>query len=286
MNSSFSSTPHNKLVIKPLPVPTTEAPKSKIGQWLFHPERNASLNSSHHGTKPWYQVIWLTGVDYFSTLGYQPGIALLAAGALSPLATLILVAVTLFCALPTYAQVAKRSHSGEGSISILEGLLKGWNSKFFVLFMLGFASTDFIITITLSAADAALHLAENPIMHSLLGDSQLWITIGLMALLAMVFLRGFKEAIGLAALIAIPYILLNFVVLFVGFNKILLNPEILLNWQLNVTRGTDWSSLFLVAALVFPKLALGMSGFETGVSVMPLVEGDPNEKEIPFTRIF
>ena len=232
-------------------------------------------------------VLWLTGVDYFSTLGYQPGIALLAAGALSVPATAMLVLVTLLGAVPVYAQVAGRSFAGQGSIALLENLFTGWKSKILVLILLGFAGTDFVITMTLSAADAARHAIANALLRTYIGDSHMGVTLVLLAVLAVVFLMGFREAIRLAAAVAIPYLLLNLVVLIWGIVEIAKTPQLLSHWRLGLHGHGDWTMVLIGSALVFPKLALGLSGFETGVSVMPLVKGDDDDRtsEVPLGRI-
>src|SRR5437868_5622323 len=172
----------------------------------------------------------LTGVDYFSTLGYQPGIAFLAAGVLSPLATLILVLVTLFGALPVYSRVAKASPNGQGSIGMLEKLFPEWSGKTFVLILLGFATTDFVITMTLSAADAAAHLTQNPFTPNLM-RSQLGVTLLLLAILGGIFLKGFKEAIGVAVILVGVYLSLNLIVTAVGIREVLRHPAMLPNWK-------------------------------------------------------
>ena len=263
---------------------------SPFKRWLYKGYSREHLEDAPHGTPhhthPWYKVMCLTGVDYFSTLGYQPGIAFLAAGALSPVATFVLVLLTLFGALPIYNRVARESPNGEGSIAMLETSMSRWRSKALVLILLGFAATDFIITITLSAADATAHIVENPYappwMHH-----EVWVTLALVGMLGAVFLKGFKEAIGLAVVLVIIYLLLNTVVIGVGFYQLATHAEKLPEWKAALFTSHGNPALMVGAALlIFPKLALGLSGFETGVAVMPLVKGEPSDThENPWGRI-
>ena len=247
--------------------------------WLTSgPEVGAHTEEATSQPQPWYKVMWLTGVDYFSTLAYQAGIAMIAAGLLAPVATAVLVLVTVCCAVPVYREVARRSYAGQGSIAMLEHLLSGWWSKLFVLVLLGFAGTDFVITMTLSAADSARHAVENPFLKPYAGHLHMAITIGLLALLAIVFLRGFGEAIKLAVAVAVPYMFLNAVVIARCLFEVVRRPELFHGWESGLwLHGTSWTSILIAAGIVFPQLALGLSGFETGVAVMPLIAGDPKD---------
>ncbi|MGW2343309.1 amino acid transporter [Streptomyces sp. NPDC001661] len=262
------------------------ATTSRWRSWLLEGlSEQTARHQGPHGHAPeehkghrWWRVMCLTGVDYFSTLGYQPGIAALAAGLLSPLATLVLIALTLLGALPVYRRVAKESPHGEGSIAMLERLLPWWAGKLFVLVLLGFAATDFMITMTLSAADAAAHVVENPFAPAGLHGENTWITLALLAALGAVFLKGFQEAIRVAVVLVGVYLTLNIVVLVTAAAHVFTEPVKIGNWWDAMT--AEHSSPFMmigVALLVFPKLALGMSGFETGVAVMPQVRGDSTD---------
>jgi hypothetical protein len=263
--------------------------REKFSAWLLEGQAKPATNlegleevqaTQHHQTHPWWKVMCLTGVDYFSTLGYQPGIAALAAGALAPIATLVLVLVTLFGALPMYRRVAEESPHGDGSISMLERLLSYWPSKLLVLALIGFVATGFIITITLSAADASAHVIDNPFVHNFVKDAQIPITLLFIALLGAVFLKGFSEAVGIAVVLVAAYIGLSLVVIAVGMQHVLQEPALIGEWLKTLTSKFG-SPLGMIggALLVFPSLALGLSGFETGVVVMPLVAGAPGDTE-------
>lgn len=240
----------------------------------------AEPTETHEKKHSWWQVMCLTGVDYFSTLGYQPGIAALAAGLLSPIATLVLVGLTLLGALPVYRRVAAESPHGQGSIAMLERLLSRWGGKAFVLALLGFAATDFIITMTLSAADGAAHMVENPLFPSTWDGHNMLITLVLLAALGAVFLKGFKEAIGIAVGLVATFLVLNAIVIAVGLVHVFSDPSVFTSWNdaLFVEHG-NITTMIAVSLLVFPKLALGMSGFETGVAVMPQVRGEESDTE-------
>jgi hypothetical protein len=250
--------------------------------------------SAHYHQSFWLWVMCLTGVDYFSTLAYQPSIAFENAGLLAPFATVVLVLVTLFGALPVYRYVAGKSFTGQGSIGMLANLVAGWPGKILVLVLLGFAGTDFVITKTLSAADAAEHLIGNPLYPLAHADQavedrqRLVVTMGLLVLLGAVFLRGFREVIGLAVVLVGTYLLLNAVVVGAGLAYLAGHPARFAHWldrvgnqQWYVERppafGPGVIPIILFSLVIFPRLALGLSGFETGVAVMPLVKGSAGD---------
>src|ERR1700749_40019 len=202
-----------------------------LQDWLLADLRlPKSLRGKAEGEHPWWRVMCLPGVDYFSTLGYQPGIAFLAAGALSPIATLILVGVTLLAALPVYHRVAEASPNGQGSIAMLEQLFPAWKGKFLVLILLGFATTDFVITMTLSAADAAAHFTHNPFTPHWM-SSQLAVTLILLSILGAIFLKGFEEAINIAVLLVGVYLLLSAVITGDAVFHVFRHPDLFIDWK-------------------------------------------------------
>ncbi|MEV0651006.1 amino acid transporter [Phytomonospora sp. NPDC050363] len=253
----------------------TGKPAGRLGGWLLkHQVHPAGPEADHDHGRPqsWWKVMCLTGVDYFSTLSYLPGIAALAAGALSPLATLLIVLLTLLGMLPMYRRVARESPKGQGSVAMLENLLPFWRGKLFVLVLLGFVATSWIITITLSSADATVHMVENPYLPAFLHGHEVLITVVLLLILGGVFLLGFSEAVGVAIPIVAVFLLLNAAVVAAGIVRLIDNPADLTAWTDALTSGGGGLGGVLgPAVLAFPLLVLGLSGFETGVSMMPLV---------------
>jgi len=180
--------------------------------------------------------------------------------------------------------VAEASPNGQGSIAMLETLFPRWTGKLFVLILLGFATTDFVITMTLSAADAAAHVTHNPLAPSWM-QSQMQVTLAILAILGIVFLKGFREAIQIAVVLVGVYLALNAVVTTVALFHLVQQGHLFVDWR-SALYAQHGSVLGMVGVslVLFPKLALGLSGFETGVTVMPLIEGTDLQARIANTR--
>ncbi|WP_200947728.1 amino acid transporter [Phycicoccus sp. Root101] len=252
-------------------------PTKPGAKWLLeHRVQPVGPESGEEHTTPhaWWKVMTLTGVDYFSTLAYLPGIAALAAGALSPLATLLIVLLTLLGMLPMYSRVARESPHGQGSVAMLEDLLPFWRGKVFVLVLLGFVATSWIITITLSAADASVHVLESPFFPSGLHGHAVAITVFLLLVLGGVFLLGFSEAVSVAIPLVAVFLALNAVVVVKGLVEVFTTDGALSAWTSALSDSGGVSGAIGPAVIAFPLLVLGLSGFETGVSMMPLVAAE------------
>ncbi len=306
------------------------APSSHKTAWL-PPSRqiNPAFIDPAAGTRKsgaeyyWLWVLCILGLDYFSTLAYQPSITFHETARLGPLATAAVVLVTLFGALPVYCYLAGRSPGGQGSLGVVERLVRGWRGKTVVLILLGFAATDFTMLKSLSLADASVHILNHQdgdrikgakqaagwckdCTHDWLGpdaakhvDEQLIVTIvlGLIAFIFWFILRkGFSRNVMILAVPLVTlYLVLTGILIGGGIWMLYDRPEIVNSWLEQMQRGDGmplaanagggWGMVALFSLLALPNLALGLSGFEMSMILMPQVQGKPGEQP-PLTRIW
>jgi hypothetical protein len=272
----------------------------------------------------WFGVLCLLGLDYFSTLAYQPSITFSVAGRLGPLATVVVVCATMLGALPVYCYLAGRSPAGKGSLGLLERFVRGWRGKTLVLILLGFAATDFIMLKTLSLADAAVHLLQSPaprwkgaleqgvdnvrdLARGFLDEEycarcndQLLATlvIGVISFIFWYILRrGFnRNVVVLAMPIVGLYMTLTGLIIGGGVWHLANHPDVWHaylqqiqtgDWAIGGDRdaGVDWGAAVGMSLLFLPNLALGLSGFEMSMILMPQVRGKDAGRRVLNTRI-
>jgi hypothetical protein len=271
-------------------------------------------------TFPWWTVLCLVGLDYFSSLAYLPTLAVHAVNALAPMAAIAVAIITLVAAVPVYFYVVGRSPHGEGGTGLLDHNLHGWVGKCLILFVLGFVATDFVVTRTLSVSDASSHILHNPywqehsawviknkemVREALPGflqgrffdfwNEQLVLTVllsilafGLYFYLVNRLTHGF---LSIAVMVVGLYLTLTVLILVSSLVYISQNPEVVAAWQRRVAEASyqeatfqDWLWLALAA---FPPMAIGLSGFELSMASAPLVAGRSGEDPAnPRSRIF
>ncbi len=271
----------------------------------------------------WLWIVCLLGLDYFSTLAYQPSITYHETKRFGPIATAAVVLVTLLGALPVYCWLAGRSPGGQGALGVVEKLIRGWRGKTLVLIMLGFAATDFTMLKSLSLADASVHLLNKhdhdrrDAVRDVVGqlkahgvdwfgekaapyfDEQLVVTIvlGFVGFVFWFVLRkGFnRNVLRLAVPLVVMYLLMTGALIAGGVWKLIEQPEIVGEWWNQIClgefdavergeRSIGWWRVSLWALMALPNLALGLSGFEMSMILMPQIQGTPDEQP-PRTRI-
>jgi hypothetical protein len=268
-------------------------------------------------TSSWVLVLCLVGIDYFSTLAYLPSLANEVAPLMAPVAVAGVVLVTLLLALPAYCYVVGRSSDGRGATGLLQKSVSGWRGKFLILAIMGFVAADFIITRSLSTADASVHLLANPHIDQLVtantwraDDLQPWIgesgvalikpywnrQVGVTLLLSIssmafwfLVASGFtKRMLWFAAVIVVLYLGSTAYVVGTVARDLYQHSDEVQQWwnMLKHQSSTDLRGTMILMLLIFPQLALGISGFELCMTTAPLISGEPgNEVEQKRQRI-
>lgn len=264
----------------------------------------------------WLWVGCLFGMDYLSSLAYIPSVAYSAAGLFSPVVITLVVLATLILTVPLYCYTASRSPHGNGTLGLLEKIFPGWPGKLCVVILLGFTATDLVFTRTFSAADAAEHIIHSPILKSPIQELETVtknvegrlpgtstevvrktdrkpLIVAVLLLLAgtsfgWFFRKGVDHRlIKIAAVAVLLFLFLTALIVFSGLWYLFRNQYLVHEWWENVRAG-QWHAnqqaspmslggLLLAGVILFPQVALGLSGYELTLAAMPMIQGNKTD---------